>query len=114
MANYLMEQGVPEEDILIENRSRTTFENLTFILEKEGLGKHVLVVTNSFHTLRAGVFMRRLRIPGRSVGSKTAFYYLPSAWIRETVGLVSLLEMACCLFSFSLSALVLFTSHATD
>ena len=93
MANYLMEQGVPEDSILIENRSRTTFENLIFskaILEKEGLGKDVLVVTNSFHALRAGVFMRRLRIPGRSVGSKTAFYYLPSAWIRETVGLVSL------------------------
>ena len=93
MANYLMEQGVPQEDILIENRSRTTFENLTFskaILEDQGLGKSVLVVTNSFHALRAGVFMRRLKIPGRSVGSKTAFYYLPSAWIRETVGLVSL------------------------
>ena len=76
MANYLMEQGVPEDSILLENRSRTTFENLTFskaILEKEGLGKDVLVVTNSFHALRAGVFMRRLRIPGRSVGSKTAF-----------------------------------------
>ena len=93
MANYLMEQGVPQEDILIENRSRTTFENLTFskaILEDQGLGKSVLVVTNSFHALRAGVFMRRLKIPGRSVGSKTAFYYLPSAWIRETVGLVAL------------------------
>lgn len=93
MANYLMEHGVPEADILIENRSRTTFENLTFskaILEEEGLGKHVLVVTNSFHALRAGIFMRRLKIPGRSIGSKTAFYYLPSAWIRETVGLVSL------------------------
>lgn len=93
MANYLMEQGVPQEDILIEDRSRTTFENLTFskaILEDHGLGKSVLVVTNSFHALRAGVFMRRLKIPGRSVGSKTAFYYLPSAWIRETVGLVSL------------------------
>ena len=93
MASYLMEQGVPQEDILIEDRSRTTFENLTFskaILEDHGLGKSVLVVTNSFHALRAGVFMRRLKIPGRSAGSKTAFYYLPSAWIRETVGLVSL------------------------
>ena len=93
MANYLMEQGVQKDAILIENRSRTTFENLTFskaILEEQGLGKSVLVVTNSFHALRAGVFMRRLKIPGRSVGSKTAFYYLPSAWLRETVGLVSL------------------------
>ena len=93
MANYLIVQGVPEKSILIENRSRNTFENLTFskaILEEQGLGKQVLVVTNSFHALRSGVFMRRLKIPGRSVGSKTAFYYLPSAWIRETVGLVSL------------------------
>lgn len=93
MARYLMEHGVPEDAILIENRSRTTFENLTFskrILEEEGLDKRVLVVTNSFHALRAGVFMRRLKIPGRSIGSRTAFYYLPSAWIRETVGLVSL------------------------
>jgi len=109
MANYLMEQGVPQEDILIENRSRTTFENLTFskaILEDQGLGKSVLVVTNSFHALRAGVFMRRLKIPGRSVGSKTAFYYLPSAWIRETVGLVSLYWKW-----HAVSALVLFTNH---
>lgn len=93
MANYLIEHGVPKDSILLENRSRNTFENLTFsktILEEQGLGKSVLVVTNSFHALRAGVFMRRLKIPGRSVGSKTAFYYLPSAWIRETVGLVSL------------------------
>lgn len=93
MASYLMEKGVPKDAILIENRSRTTFENLNFskaILEEQGLGKNVLVVTNSFHALRAGVFMRRLKIPGRSVGSKTAFYYLPSAWIREMVGLVSL------------------------
>ena len=93
MAIYLMEHGVPEDAILIENRSRTTFENLTFskhILEEEELGKRVLVVTNSFHALRAGVFMRRLKIPGRSIGSRTAFYYLPSAWIRETFGLVSL------------------------
>ena len=38
MANYLMELGVPKQDILIENRSRTTFENLTFnkaILEEQ-------------------------------------------------------------------------------
>lgn len=66
MANYLMELGVPKQDILIENHSRTTFENLTFskaILEDQGLEKSVLVVTNSFHALRAGVFLRRLKIP---------------------------------------------------
>ncbi len=93
MARYLMEHGVPEDAILIENRSRTTFENLTFskrILEEEGLGKRVFVVTNSFHALRAGVFMRRLKIPGRSIGSRTAFtishplgFEKPLAWFHS-------------------------------
>ena len=90
MARYLMEHGVPEDAILIENRSRTTFENLTFskrILEEEVLGKRVPCGDQFFSRARAGVFMRRLKIPGRSIGSRTAFYYLPSAWIRETVGL---------------------------
>lgn len=31
--------------------------------------------------------MRRIGIKGRSIGSKTAFYYLPSAYIRESIGL---------------------------
>ena len=110
MANYLMEQGVPQEDILIEDRSRTTFENLTFskaILEDHGLGKSVLVVTNSFHALRAGVFMRRLKIPGRSVGSKQLLLSPIGLDPRNGWASFSLLEMACCFLSFSISALVL-------
>lgn len=91
MKAYLLGKGVPEGDILLENQSRTTFENLTFsrklMTEKDS---YTMVVTNSFHALRAGIFMKKIGLKGRSVGSRTALYFLPSAWIRETVGLVVL------------------------
>ncbi len=92
MAGYLMEKGVPADSILLENKSRTTFENLTFskqLMLAHGLGQdRVVLVTNSFHALRAGIYMKQVGLKGRSIGSRTAFYFLPSAWIRETAGLI--------------------------
>ncbi|MEW4353691.1 YdcF family protein [Streptococcus pneumoniae] len=91
MSRYLLAKGLPSEKLLLENQSTTTLENLTFsqnlIGEVSESVPRFLVVTNSFHSLRAGIYMRKLGLKGRSVGSKTALYYLPSAWIRETVGL---------------------------
>ena len=92
MAGYLMEKGVPADSILLENKSRTTFENLTFskqLMLAHGLEQdRVVLVTNSFHALRAGIYMKQVGLKGRSIGSRTAFYFLPSAWIRETAGLI--------------------------
>lgn len=94
MAAYLTEKGLDPDAILLENQSRTTYENLLFsksLMKPESADKgYHVVVTNSFHALRAGVYMRRIGIKGRSIGSPTALYFLPSAWIRETVGLVVL------------------------
>lgn len=94
MANYLIKKGLPEDAIILEDQSRTTYENLTFskslmdsTIAQKGFS---LVVTNSFHALRAAIYMRRVGIKGYSLGSRTAFYFLPSAWIRETIGLIVL------------------------
>ncbi|WP_162689869.1 YdcF family protein, partial [Escherichia coli] len=57
MAIYLMEHGVPEDAILIENRSRTTIELLACSkrsLEEQEPVKRVLVEKNSFLAQRAG------------------------------------------------------------
>lgn len=88
MRAYLLEQGVPADSILVEDQSRTTFENLTFSQQLMEGEPYTIVVTNSFHALRAGILMRKIGIKGRSLGSRTALYFLPSAWIRETAGLV--------------------------
>lgn len=87
MADYLVEKGMVAENILIEDHSTTTFENLTFSKKLMKKDSTALVVTNSFHALRAGIYMRRVGIKGRSIGSKTALYFLPSALIRENVAL---------------------------
>lgn len=94
MAQYLRQVGTPQEDIIIEQQSTNTLENLQFsktiLDEKSKENYYCLVVTNSFHSLRAGIYMRKLGIKGRSIGSRTALYFLPSAWIRETLGLIML------------------------
>ena len=94
MAQYLRQVGIPQEDIIIERQSTNTLENLQFsktiLDQKSKENYYCLVVTNSFHSLRAGIYMRKLGIKGRSIGSRTALYFLPSAWIRETLGLIML------------------------
>ncbi|BAN62023.1 hypothetical protein ANG_1553 [Streptococcus anginosus subsp. whileyi MAS624] len=94
MAQYLRQAGISEEDIIVERQSTTTLENLRFskviLDEKREKNYRCLVVTNSFHSLRAGIYMRKLGLKGRSIGSRTALYFLPSAWIRETLGLIML------------------------
>lgn len=55
MAAYLMELGVPSQDIILEDTSTSTLENLTYaqqIMEERGLTT-ALVVTSDYHITRA-------------------------------------------------------------
>ena len=63
MSRYLAERGVPEEQILVEDKSTSTEENLLFakaLLEARGVdpGEPVAVVTNAFHCYRARCYAR--------------------------------------------------------
>jgi uncharacterized SAM-binding protein YcdF (DUF218 family) len=65
--NWLVAEGVPAADVLLEDKSRTTIQNLAFakpVLEANGIGT-VLVVSDPLHMRRA------LMIAGR-VGIKAA------------------------------------------
>lgn len=86
MAEYLQEHGWPADAIIKESRSRNTEENLAFskaLLDEVGLQGQVAVVTNNFHAFRAATMMRRAGMAGYAVGAPTAWYYVPSATIRE-------------------------------
>ena len=91
MARYLENKGIDRDKLLMEQESRTTFENLTFSRKlMEDKDAKVLVVTNSFHALRAGIYMKRIKMKGRSIGSRTAAYFMPSALIREDIALAKM------------------------
>lgn len=69
MAALLLEEGVSQEDILLENESQTTIENFrnaARILGKEKA--RVLVVTSDYHIRRSVMTARRagLRAKGRA------------------------------------------------
>ncbi|WP_354379712.1 YdcF family protein [Streptomyces sp. PvR034] len=88
MADWLIAEGVPAEHVLLEDRSRTTEENLLFserIMAETVPGYRCVVVTNNFHAFRAAMMARKARVNGQVLGSPTAAYFWPSATIREFV-----------------------------
>lgn len=63
MARYLQQKGVPESQILVEQKSTSTEENLLFareLLAARGVdaGQPVAVVSNAFHCYRARGYAR--------------------------------------------------------
>ncbi|MEV7418202.1 YdcF family protein [Streptomyces sp. NPDC089919] len=86
MADWLLARGVPAEDLRVEDRSRSTDENLRFsraLMTAEDPGYRCVVVTNDFHAFRAAMTARRAGVNGQVLGSPTARYFWPSATIRE-------------------------------
>lgn len=64
MSRFLREQGVRPEDILLEERSQTTYENAVEsarILKDRGL-QRVVLVTDAIHLLRAELCFEKLGI----------------------------------------------------
>ncbi len=84
MAAYLRDHGVSSSRIILEDRSRNTRENLIFSRELlPSPDTPILVTTNQYHVFRTALLTRELGIDAVVVGSKTARYYVPSAFLRE-------------------------------
>ncbi|WP_402464071.1 YdcF family protein [Isoptericola aurantiacus] len=86
MATWLRDEGVPGTSVLVEDRARTTRQNLTFsteLLEARGIGGPYLVATNDYHAPRAALEAMELGLDVHAVGGATARYYRPSAFLRE-------------------------------
>ena len=89
--NYIIEEtDISKESVLLEDKSRTTYENLLFSKE---IGEQLvenpcfLFVTNDYHVFRTSTYARKLNMKGDGLGCRTAGYYIPSAFIREYVAL---------------------------
>ncbi|MBR5382506.1 MAG: YdcF family protein [Clostridia bacterium] len=88
MAKYLMDKGIPADKILLENHSTTTMENLKYskeIIDAQEGRKYTVLVTSNYHVYRALRYCRKIGLKCTGVGSHVAFYYWPSALIREFI-----------------------------
>ena len=92
MKQYLLEKGIPETQIIEEDRSTSTFENMKFSKEKilavnpEG---RVAFSTTNYHVFRGGLYARRVKMRAVGMGAGTKWYFWPNASVREFVGLLT-------------------------
>lgn len=95
MKNYALEMGIPKEDILMEDKSTNTKENLKFStdlikIDSDKKNPKVLFFTTNYHVLRAGILAKSLGLNYNGIGSKTKFYFYVSALLREYIGIIYL------------------------
>ena len=86
MKNYALEQGVDEKDIILEDKSTSTEENIIFSKKFIPADKSFAVVTNYYHVYRALVQARTLGFRCIGYGAPTKFYFSLNAFIREFIG----------------------------
>ena len=92
MKRYLIEHGIPEERIIEENQSTSTYENMLYsknkIWQLDPEGKIAFSTTN-YHVFRSGLFARRVKMRAVGMGADTKWYFWPNAAVREFIGLLT-------------------------
>ncbi|MFB7719932.1 YdcF family protein [Nocardia sp. NPDC056100] len=95
MARYLVARDIPAHAIVRERYSRNTAENIQNCLRQldiRGIPAdriRMTVVTSSFHVLRTAALTRRVGINAQVVGARTAGYFIPAAFLREFVAVLT-------------------------
>lgn len=91
MKSYLVSKGISEDRIFMEDRSSSTEENLEFskkIIEENGLNVNITIITDGYHQLRATLHAKRLGLNYGTYSANTAFWLLPTYWVREWFGII--------------------------
>ena len=92
MKQYLLEQGIPEERIIEEDQSTSTFENMRnskVKIEAAGAEGKVAFSTTNYHVFRSGLYARRVKMRAVGMGAGTKWYFWPNAAVREFVGILT-------------------------
>ena len=90
MRQFLLDEGIDADAIILEDQSTTTFENLQFskqITDRQP-GAKVIFVTNNYHVFRTSIYARKLQFKAEGVGCRTALHYWPNAFVREYIAII--------------------------
>ena len=91
MAEWLEAHGIEKERIHQEDRSSSTYENLSFtrtVLQENGLPEEIIIVSNSFHVYRACLIARKQGYECTALPAKTTWWLFPSSALREVLGIL--------------------------
>jgi uncharacterized SAM-binding protein YcdF (DUF218 family) len=92
MRQYLLDHGVPDDHIIVEDRSTSTEENF---VNSRGLldqrltpGYKVAFITDEFHVYRAERIAQAAGLASTHLSSRTPWYFWAANYLRETVAVV--------------------------
>ena len=88
MKNYLLEKGINENAIIIEDKSKNTYENIKFsyaIINDKKKDSKIAFSTTNYHVFRAGSIASKQNIDIEGIGAKTKTYFWINAFIREFI-----------------------------
>lgn len=86
MYRTLTEKGIESERLYMEDQSTTTAENMRFskeILESNGMGDTVVLITTDFHQFRAGLLAEKQGLKTYKVCAHSGTFSLPTFIVRE-------------------------------
>ncbi len=94
MEKYLISQGVPDTQILREDKSTDTAENMSFskkLIEQnteDFESKKFAFATTNYHIFRGYILAQKNNMDAKGISAKTKPYFYPNAFIREFIGLL--------------------------
>ncbi len=94
MKRYLAEKGVPEEQIIMEDKSTSTKTNLNYshrIMKEKGLSSSsVVFVTNSYHVYRTSAYAKDEGLEASHLGTDIIWYTVPMNYMREMLAIIKM------------------------
>lgn len=91
MGHYLVGHGIHPSYIMLEDKSKSTRENMRFsghlIAQDGGMRCPVAFATTNYHVFRGYVCAHDAGLDAEGISSPTRLYFWPNAFLREVVGL---------------------------
>ncbi len=90
ICTYLRQKGIDEEQNIMEDHATTTRENLLnckTIIDLRPGKKKIALVSSNYHVYRCLRLARDIGLKCTGIGAPVAFYYWPTALIREFIAI---------------------------
>ena len=91
MAAYLVDAGIPAEQVILEDRALNTEENLAYsleLIERMGIVEGIILVTSDYHLWRARTIARSIGIEAIPCAAATPLSSRLVQWCREVLVIV--------------------------